>query len=144
MKSKIVISRYHKLKEGLHFNWAHAVNGSTFECIEHGGHNFVATERDYYFAKSGDCKIHYHTMSAENSSADWYKDFYVEIEDGVYVHAFIATNNNVSEKIAYIATKYSAILKKNPLIQVEVKSKMIFIDNKNPPKLADLIRNAEA
>jgi hypothetical protein len=142
MRTSIVISKQHKLKEGLYFNWSHVVNGSNFEFIGASGYNFVATERDYYFAKSSDRKIHYHTMGAKNSSAEWYKDFYVEIEDGVYTYAFIATNDSVSEKIEACVTRYNALLLQHPSIRGDIKSRMQFIDNKNPPTLADLIHNA--
>jgi hypothetical protein len=144
MSNSIVISRQHKLKEGLYFHWAHAVNGSQFEVIEHGGYKFVATERNYYFAKSSNRKIRYHTMSTENASYEWLKDVYVEIDKGVYTYVFIASEDNMSEKLDACVARGNALLLQHPSLNEDIKSRLQFIDNKKPPTLADLIHNAEA
>lgn len=103
MTNAITISRTHKVN-GKDIRWASeiTVTESAGEIIEQDGVRMFKTNRNYYYGAKSDGKLHWERMSAENSSAQWYADFYIELKEGVYIYSFIATDSNVESKMASI------------------------------------------
>lgn len=92
-------------------NWAYSipVNDKACKIVQVNGINIAQTERNYYYGKSTDQKIHYKTMSAEGSSAEFYRDLYVEIYPGLYCYSGICTDTNLTEKLEQAANKVKSL-----------------------------------
>ncbi len=139
MNQAIIISGHHKMQDDLPFlQWGFTIKNpaGAFSFIEHEGTRLALTERNYYFGKKTDQKIHYQHMSTENSSAKFYKDIYVEIDHNLFIAAGICTDTNIEQKIEQIARAEKSITAER---RAAFKSTIIMIDNNAPPSIQSIL-----
>lgn len=96
---KITISRTHKKPDGDLFRWAHeiALTPSAGEIVEHKGTRIFKSSRNYYYGMRSDFKVHYQTMTAENSNQEWYADLYIEVAPNTFVFVNVCSDGNFTE-----------------------------------------------
>lgn len=128
MSSFIMISRSHHMGENRpKLNWVHqiAVTDRSCQLVSVNGVSIAQTDRNYYYAKNGDQRIHYTKMRAENSSAEFYRDLYVEVYPGLYAYFNICTDVNLTEKLEQAAF-YAKQLKEDVI--EDWRSGLVFIN----------------
>lgn len=106
--SKITISKTHIMGESEPpLFWAFQVpeNSSVFDIVEVDGYRVAQTKRNYFYGKSTDQKIHFTKMRAEQSSAKFYCDIYIEVSPKIFSYAGICTDKNITDKISHAISR---------------------------------------
>lgn len=87
--------------------WAFEIseNSIAFDIVEIDGYRIAQTKRNYYYGKSSDQKIHFNKMSAEQSSAEFYCDIYIEVSPRIFSYAGICTDTNITDKINHAISR---------------------------------------
>lgn len=112
---KITIARRHA-KVG---NWSGKIPESAIAFRRTvNGIDIVATKRNYFIETKNGNKLRYETMSADNSSAEYYVDLYAEVAPGVFYGGWIATDSNLEFQLERLsqAVKGAAESEINDLI----------------------------